>query len=299
MKKITGSIVALVTPFHPDGSADYGRLRELVDWHIENKTDAILVLGTTGETASTSLEEDIKTVNCVIEQVNGRIPVIAGSGSNSSEMQKHKSVIYSQMGADALLCISPYYVKSNEEGMYRHFMMSADAASAPIILYNVPGRTGCRISPEVVRRLSTHPNVMGIKEASGDMAYAMKIARYLNDDFVMYCGNDDITVPLLSVGASGVISVWANIMPREVHDMVTDYLEGRHEQALRTQLRYLDLINALFMEVNPIPVKEAMNLMGLKAGAYRMPMYPMAPENRAKLARIMREAGLPVREDVG
>lgn len=299
MKKITGSIVALVTPFHQDGSADYGRLRELVDWHIENKTDAILVLGTTGETASTSLEEDIKTVNCVIEQVNGRIPVIAGSGSNSSEMQKHKSVIYSQLGADALLCISPYYVKTNEEGMYRHFMMSADAASAPIILYNVPGRTGCKISPEVVRRLSTHPNVMGIKEASGDMAYAMKIARYLSDDFVMYCGNDDITVPLLSVGASGVISVWANIMPREVHDMVTDYLEGRHAQALRTQLRYLDLINALFMEVNPIPVKEAMNLMGLKAGAYRMPMYPMAPENRAKLARIMREAGLPVQEDVG
>ena len=299
MKKITGSIVALVTPFHQDGSADYGRLRELVDWHIENKTDAILVLGTTGETASTSLEEDIKTVNCVIEQVNGRIPVIAGSGSNSSEMQKHKSVIYSQLGADALLCISPYYVKSNEEGMYRHFMMSADAASAPIILYNVPGRTGCKISPEVVRRLSTHPNVMGIKEASGDMAYAMKIARYLSDDFVMYCGNDDITVPLLSVGASGVISVWANIMPREVHDMVTDYLEGRHAQALRTQLRYLDLINALFMEVNPIPVKEAMNLMGLRAGAYRMPMYPMAPENRAKLAKIMREAGLPVQEDVG
>ena len=298
MKKITGSIVALVTPFHRDGSADYGRLRELVDWHIENKTDAILVLGTTGETASTSLEEDIKTVTCVIDQVNGRIPVIAGSGSNSSEMQKHKSVIYSQLGADALLCISPYYVKTNEEGMYRHFMMSADAATAPIILYNVPGRTGCKISPEVVRRLSTHPNVMGIKEASGDMSYAMKIARYLSDDFVMYCGNDDITVPLLSVGASGVISVWANIMPREVHDMVTDYLEGRREQALQTQLRYLDLINALFMEVNPIPVKEAMNLMGLKAGAYRMPMYPMAPENRAKLARIMRDAGLPVREDV-
>lgn len=298
MKKITGSIVALVTPFNKDGSADYGRLRALVDWHIANKTDAILVLGTTGETASTSLEEDIKTVECVIGHVNGRIPVIAGSGSNSSEMQKHKSVIYSQLGADALLCISPYYVKTNEEGMYRHFMMSADAASAPIILYNVPGRTGCKISPEVVRRLSTHPNVMGIKEASGDMSYAMKVARYLSDDFVMYCGNDDITVPLLSVGASGVISVWANIMPREVHDMVTDYLEGRHEKAMQTQLRYLDLINALFMEVNPIPVKEAMNLMGLKAGAFRMPMYPMAPENRAKLARIMREAGLPVQEEV-
>lgn len=297
MKKITGSIVALVTPFNKDGTADYGRLRELTDWHIENKTDAILVLGTTGETASTSLEEDIQTLECVISHAKGRIPIIAGSGSNSSEMQKHKSVIYSQMGADALLCISPYYVKTNEEGMYRHFMMSADAATAPIILYNVPGRTGCKISPEVVRRLSTHPNVMGIKEASGDMAYAMKIARYLSDDFVMYCGNDDITVPLLSIGASGVISVWANIMPREVHDMVTDYLEGRQAQAVRTQLRYLDLINALFMEVNPIPVKEAMNLMGLKAGSYRMPMYPMAAENRAKLIKIMREAGLPVQED--
>lgn len=297
MQRITGSIVALVTPFNQDGSTDFVRLRELVDWHIENKTDALLVLGTTGETASTSLEEDIKTLDCVLTQAAGRVPVIAGSGSNSSEMQKHKSVIYSEMGAAALLCISPYYVKTNEEGMYRHFMMSADAASAPIILYNVPGRTGCKISPEVVRRLSVHPNIMGIKEASGDMSYAMKVARYLSDDFVMYSGNDDITVPLLSVGASGVISVWANIMPREVHDMVMDYLEGREEQARRTQLRYLDLINALFMEVNPIPVKEAMNLMGLRAGSYRMPMYPMAPENRAKLAKIMREAGLPVRED--
>ena len=297
MQRITGSIVALVTPFNQDGSTDFVRLRELVDWHIENKTDALLVLGTTGETASTSLEEDIKTLDCVLTQAAGRVPVIAGSGSNSSEMQKHKSVIYSEMGAAALLCISPYYVKTNEEGMYRHFMMSADAASAPIILYNVPGRTGCKISPEVVRRLSVHPNVMGIKEASGDMSYAMKVARYLSDDFVMYSGNDDITVPLLSVGASGVISVWANIMPSEVHDMVMDYLEGREEQARRTQLRYLDLINALFMEVNPSPVKEAMNLMGLRAGSYRMPMYPMAPENRAKLAKIMREAGLPVRED--
>ena len=297
MQRITGSIVALVTPFNQDGSTDFVRLRELVDWHIENKTDALLVLGTTGETASTSLEENIKTLDCVLTQAAGRVPVIAGSGSNSSEMQKHKSVIYSEMGAAALLCISPYYVKTNEEGMYRHFMMSADAASAPIILYNVPGRTGCKISPEVVRRLSVHPNVMGIKEASGDMSYAMKVARYLSDDFVMYSGNDDITVPLLSVGASGVISVWANIMPSEVHDMVMDYLEGREEKARRTQLRYLDLINALFMEVNPIPVKEAMNLMGLRAGSYRMPMYPMAPENRAKLAKIMREAGLPVRED--
>lgn len=297
MKKITGSVVALVTPFNTDGSVDLGRLRELVDWHIANHTDGILVLGTTGETASTTLEEDVKTVETVISQVNRRVPVIAGAGSNSSEMQKHKSVLYSEMGADALLCISPYYVKTNEEGMYRHFAMSADAATAPIILYNVPGRTGCKISPDVVRRLSVHPNVMGIKEASGDMSYAMKIARYLSDDFAMYCGNDDITVPLLSVGASGVISVWANIMPQEVHDMVADWFAGRRDKALAEQLRCLDLINGLFMEVNPIPVKEAMNLMGLKAGSFRMPMYPMAPGNRAKLAKLMREVGLPVRED--
>ena len=298
MKKLQGSIVALVTPFNADGSVDHGRIRKLVDWHIENKTDAILALGTTGETASTTLEEDIKTLETVISQVAGRVPVIAGSGSNSSDMQRHKSIVYSQMGADALLCITPYYVKSNEEGMYRHFMMSAEAEVAPIILYNVPGRTGCKISPEVVRRLSSHPNVMGIKEASGDMSYAMKVARYIGDDFAMYCGNDDITVPLLSVGASGVISVWANIMPRECHDMVMDFLEGRKEKAVAAQLKYLDLINALFMEVNPIPVKEAMNLMGLKAGHYRMPMYPMAPENRAKLIKIMKEAGLKLQEDI-
>lgn len=297
MKKITGSIVALVTPFNADGSVDHGRLHDLVQWHVANKTDAILALGTTGETASTTLEEDIKTFETIIDAVDGRLPVIAGSGSNSSETQKHKSEVYTKMGAAALLCISPYYVKTNEEGMYRHFMMSADANSAPIILYNVPGRTGCNISPDVVRRLSTHPNVMGIKEASGDMAYAMKVARYLSDDFVMYCGNDDITIPLLSVGASGVISVWANIMPMTVHSMVADWLAGRHAQAVAAQLKYLDLINALFMEVNPIPVKEAMNLMGLRAGYYRMPMYPMTQEHRKKLASVLREAGLPVTEE--
>ena len=257
MKLLTGSMVAIVTPFNADGSVDHGRLRELVNWHVDMGTDAIVALGTTGETASTTLEEDIKTLETVLLAADKRIPVVAGSGSNSSAMMQHKSEIYAQMGADALLCISPYYVKTNEEGMYRHFMMSADNASAPIILYNVPGRTGCKISKDVVRRLSTHPNVMGIKEASGDMSYAMEISRYLSDDFAMYSGNDDITVPLMSIGAKGVISVWANIMPTEVHNMVKDYLEGRHAEALKTQLRYLDLINGLLMEVNPIPVKEA------------------------------------------
>ena len=308
MKKLTGSIVALVTPFHEDGSVDFARLRELCDWHIANGTDAILALGTTGETASTSLEEDIKTLECVIDHVNGRVPVIAGAGSNSSEMQKHKSVIYSQMGASALLCISPYYVKTNEEGMYRHFMMSADAATAPIILYNVPGRTGCKISPiilysvksrtgvniepDTVKELSKHPNIIGIKEASGDIGYAMKVARYLSDDFTMYSGNDDITIPLMSLGASGVISVWANVMPRTVHDMVTDYLAGRHEKALQTQLRYLDLINALFMEVNPIPIKTALNLAGYEVGSLRLPLCAMSDGHLETLRRAMESAHL-------
>ena len=292
MQRITGSIVALVTPFNQDGSTDFVRLRELVDWHIENKTDALLVLGTTGETASTSLEEDIKTLDCVLTQAAGRVPVIAGSGSNSSEMQKHKSVIYSEMGAAALLCISPYYVKTNEEGMYRHFMMSADAASAPIILYNVPGRTGCKISPEVVRRLSVHPNVMGIKEASGDMSYAMKVARYLSDDFVMYSGNDDITVPLLSVGASGVISVWADVAPRIVHDMCASFLAGDVKAARRAQIDSLELIHSLFCEVNPIPVKAALAKMGLLEENYRKPLWPMADANRDRLYAAMRGAGL-------
>ena len=290
-----GSGVALVTPMTPDG-IDFPALEQLIEWHIASGTDALILCATTGEGATLTYAERAEIIERSVRQVNGRVPVIAGAGSNSSEMQKHKSVIYSQMGAAALLCISPYYVKTNEEGMYRHFMMSADAATAPIILYNVPGRTGCKISPDVVRRLSVHPNVMAIKEASGDIGYAMKVARYLSDDFTMYSGNDDITIPLMSLGASGVISVWANVMPRTVHDMVTDYLAGRHEKALQTQLRYLDLINALFMEVNPIPVKTAMNLMGLQAGHFRMPMYPMAPENLGSLKRIMREAGLPVQE---
>lgn len=289
---LSGSMVAIVTPFNADGSVDHGRLTELVNWHVEKGTDVIVALGTTGETSSTTLEEDIKTLDTILKAANGRIPVVAGSGSNSSYTQKSNCEIFTKMGADAMLCISPYYVKTNEEGMYRHFMMSAESDSAPIILYNVPGRTGCKISSNVVRRLSTHPNVMGIKEASGDMSYAMEISRYLSDDFAMYSGNDDITVPLMSVGATGVISVWANIMPTEVHNMVKDYLEGRHAQARETQLRYLDLINGLFMEVNPIPVKEAMNLMGMNAGHYRMPLYPMAEGNRAKLIEIMKAAGL-------
>ena len=290
--KLQGSIVALITPFYEDGTVNFERLGEILDWYIAQGTDGILVLGTTGESSTMSHEEDDAVCRFTIGRVAGRVPVIAGSGSNSTETQLEKSKKYAAMGADALLCITPYYIKANAEGMYRHFANVADAVDVPVILYNVPGRTGCSIPVETVAR---HPNIAGIKEASGDISYAVKIARYLSDDFQMFCGNDDIPLPLLSLGASGVISVWANIMPAACHQMVTDYLEGRREQALKAQLKYLDLINGLFMEVNPIPVKEAMNLMGMNVGGYRLPLCPMSSEYREKLAGIMRQAGLDVK----
>ena len=292
--KLQGSIVALITPFHADGTVNFERLGEILDWHVAQGTDGILVLGTTGESSTMSHEEDDEVCRFAIDRVAGRVPVIAGSGSNSTGTQLEKSKKYARMGADALLCITPYYIKANAEGMYRHFADVADAVDVPVILYNVPGRTGCAIPEETVARLARHPNICGIKEASGDISYAARIARYLSDDFQMFCGNDDITLPLLSLGASGVISVWANIMPAACHQMVMDYLEGRREQARKAQLKYLDLINGLFMEVNPIPVKEAMNLMGMDVGGYRLPLCPMSSEHREKLAGIMRQAGLKI-----
>ncbi|MDO4553070.1 MAG: 4-hydroxy-tetrahydrodipicolinate synthase [Bacillota bacterium] len=293
---IRGSIVALITPFNEDGSVNLNKLGELLDFHLANRTDAILVLGTTGESATMTHEEDDLIVEYTLDRVGGRIPIIAGSGSNCTETQVDKSVKYADMGVDAVLCIAPYYVKANAEGMYRHFADVADVTRCPVILYNVPGRTGCSIPVETVARLAQHPNVSGLKEASGDMSYVVKVSRYISDSFALYSGNDDITVPLLSMGGSGTISVWANIMPETCHNMVMDYLEGRRDQAAATQKRYLDLINALFMEVNPIPVKEALNLMGMDVKGYRLPLAPMDPANRARLAAVMREAGLSVTE---
>lgn len=292
IRNLKGSVVALVTPFHADGSVNFTALRRLVEWHIENKTDAILTLGTTGESSTMSHEEDDAVLRCVVEAAAGRVPVIAGTGSNSTQTMLEKSLRAQDLGADGLLLITPYYNKANAEGIYRHFVTVADAVSIPCILYNVPGRTGCAISVENVERLSKHPNICGIKEASGDMSYAMKIAHCIGPDFALWCGNDDITIPLLSIGGSGVISVWANVMPRECHDMVMDYLEGRREQAAATAVKYLPLMNGLFMEVNPIPVKTAMNLMGLEAGPFRLPLYDMTEAHTEALKKLMKEAGI-------
>ena len=292
MFDVKGSIVALITPFHEDGSVNFEKLKELCEWHIQNATDALLILGTTGESSTMTHEEDDAVVKCVLSCVQGRVPVIVGSGSNCTQTMIEKSVKYANMGADALLVISPYYNKTNTQGMIQHFTAVADAVNKPLILYDVPGRTGCSISEEAIRILSKHPNIVGIKEASGNISYAANIARYLSDDFVMYSGNDDMIVPMLSLGASGVISVLANVVPKQTHDMVMDYLQGNTKKACAAQLYYLDLIHALFCEVNPIPVKEALNIMGKEVGGYRLPLYEMSDEHKALLKQCMQEVGL-------
>ena len=289
---LNGSIVALATPFNADGSINFDQLGKLIDWHIDNKTDGILILGTTGESSTMTHEEDDMICEYTMKRVDGRVPVVAGSGSNCTETMLEKSIKFAKYGVDALLTISPYYIKANDEGMYRHFATIADNVPVPSILYNVPGRTGCSISPEVVKRLSKHENIIAIKEASGDVGYATKIARYLTENFKMLCGNDDIILPLLSLGASGVISVWANIQPNEVHELVACYNRGNVAGARKIQFDNLDIINSLFMEVNPIPVKEAMNMMGLKAGSYRLPLYEMTPEHREALRKTLSKGGL-------
>ena len=285
--KFSGSYVAIVTPFNPDGSVNFDKLRELVKWHLEQGTDGIVALGTTGESSTMSHEEDDDVARCVIETVNGKIPVICGAGSNSTQTQLEKSRKYHDMGADGLLLITPYYNKANDEGMYRHFATVADTVDTPIILYNVPGRTGCSISPACCARLAKHPNVAGIKEASGNISYAAKIAKLLGDDFCMFSGNDDMIVPMMSLGAAGVISVWANICPKQSHDLVAAYQAGDVEKARRIQLEYLDLINALFCEVNPIPVKEAMNQLGMNVGGYRLPLCEISESGRETVRRAL------------
>lgn len=292
VRKLEGSIVALITPFNEDGSVNFDQLERLLEFHVENGTDAILTLGTTGESATMTDEEDNSVVKFVVDHIAGRIPVIAGSGSNSTAAQTAKSLKYQELGADALLIISPYYNKSNEEGIYQHLKQTADAVGIPCILYNIPGRTGCSISVRNVERLAAHPNVMGIKEASGNMAYAASIAHCLSDDFRLYSGEDALTVPLMALGGSGTISVWADVQPTLVHEMCRAYLDGDVARATRIQVEGQPLISALFGEVNPIPVKEALAQMGMIDANYRLPLYPMSEGPKAKLVEAMKGAGL-------
>ena len=292
MKRITGSIVALITPFTQDGKVNYEKLGELLDWHIANNTDAILILGTTSESPTMSHEEDLEICRFSVERVAGRVPVIASSGSNSTQTVIEKSLDLQAAGADAVMNIAPYYNKANRKGMYHHFADVADAIDIPLIIYNVPGRTGCSIPADVIGELSKHERIIGIKEASGDLSYVAKIAKYANENFAIYSGNDDVILPVLSMGGSGVISVLANVMPKETHDMVMAFLNGDTQGALAEQLRLMKLINNLFIEVNPIPVKEAMNLMGMNVGGFRLPLCEMEDEHRETLRESMAKVGL-------
>ena len=284
---IRGSIVALITPFHEDGSVNYDKIRELIHWHIEEGTDGICILGTTAETPALTVTERDKIVEVSIEAADKRIPIIVGSGSNNTLVAKEQSIKYEKMGADGLLVITPYYNKTNKAGMIHHFTEIADAVSIPVILYNVPGRTGCSLTYEALKELSQHKNIAGIKEASGDISFVSKIARLADDNFAIYSGNDDMIVPLMSVGGSGVISVAANIIPGEMHRLAVAYLEGNIALAKEIQLKYLDFINALFIETNPIPIKEAMNVMNMGVGKYRLPLYEMEGEARDYLIKTM------------
>lgn len=289
---IRGSMVALITPFHEDGSVNYDKLRELVEWHIQEQTDAILVLGTTAETPALTVTEEDEIARISIETAAGRVPIIVGSGSNNTMIAMEQSIKYEKMGADALLVITPYYNKTNKSGMVNHFYTVADAVNIPIYVYNVPGRTGVSLTYEALAEISKHKNIVGIKEASGDISFVTKISRLITEDFNVYSGNDDMSIPLMSVGGAGIISVLANILPRETHEMAMAFLNGDVKKAAEMQLYYLDFINSLFIETNPIPIKEAMNLVGMDVGGYRLPLCPMEDDTKVKLIESMKAIDL-------
>lgn len=288
---IKGSIVALVTPMTETGAVDYLGLEQLIAFHLKEQTDGLLVLGTTGESPTLSEEEEEEIVRFTVEKANGRIPVIAGAGANATAKTIKKVQRFAELGADQLLVITPYYNKTSDAGLLAHFKAIADASSLPIILYNVPSRTGMTISLPVLTELAKHPRIIGIKEASGDMSYTMEVAQLIDESFALYSGNDDLILPILSIGGIGVISVWANIQPKVVHELVHDYLDGNSHSAKEKQLTHLALINALFSETNPIPVKAAMNHLGLPAGPLRLPLIELGEEKKQQLIALLAENG--------
>ncbi|MBE7015069.1 MAG: 4-hydroxy-tetrahydrodipicolinate synthase [Ruminococcaceae bacterium] len=293
MKKtvFTGSGVAIITPFNENG-IDFDSLGNLIDFHLNNNTDAIIVCGTTGEAATMPDEEHLSAIEYTVKRVNKKIPVIAGTGSNDTVHGIKLSKEAERLGADALLVVTPYYNKTNKQGLINHFTLIAESVNIPIILYNVPSRTGMNISLEVLEELVKIDNIVGIKEASGNASYLMEVAARFGDRLDIYSGNDDIIVPVMSVGGKGVISVLANVLPKETHDICKLYLDGKTEESMRLQFKYLDLINTLFCEVNPIPVKTALNLMGFNVGKLRMPLYEMDEKNKQRLINSLKGAGV-------
>ncbi len=293
MKKLpfTGSGVALVTPFNADGSINFDKLGELIEFHIENKTDAIIVCGTTGEAATMPDSEHLSVVEYAVKKAAGRVPIIAGTGSNDTAHGINLSKEAERLGADGLLLVTPYYNKATQKGLILHYEAIAKAVSIPIILYSVPSRTGVNITPETLLKLSEIPNIVAVKEASGNISQVAKIAALCGDKMAIYSGDDNMTVPVMSLGGKGVISVIANILPKETHELTEKYANGDTEGALKLQLSMLNVMESMFYEVNPIPVKTAMNMLGFEVGPLRMPMCEMEECNAAKLKAALVDYG--------
>lgn len=288
-----GAGVAIVTPFHEDGSINYEKFAELVEFQIENGTDAIIVCGTTGESSTLTHEEHLSVIKFCAETVKGRVPVVAGTGSNCTETAIYLSTEAEKFGVDGLLLVTPYYNKATQNGLFAHYKAIADSVKLPIILYNVPSRTGCNILPATAVRLCSEvPNIVGIKEASGNISQITKLASLAQGKIDIYSGNDDHIVPVLSLGGKGVISVLSNVAPKQTHDICAKFFAGDIEGSCREQLRAIELCDALFCEVNPIPVKAALNLMGKGAGSLRRPLSDMEPANVERLRSAMQNYGI-------
>ncbi len=293
MAIFTGAGVAIITPFHEDGSINYDQLKKLVDYHCENGTDSIVICGTTGESATMTEEEHLECIKCTIDFTAGRIPVIAGTGSNCTATAVELSREAAKAGADGLLVVTPYYNKATQKGLIEHYKAIAREADAPIIMYSVASRTGCNIEPATVAALVKEvDNIVGVKEASGNISQVAKIMQLTQGDIDLYSGNDDQIVPILALGGKGVISVLSNVAPRETHEICAKFFAGDIAGSRELQLKAIPLINALFSEVNPIPVKKAVSLMGMEAGGLRMPLTEMEEANAQKLAQAMRAFGI-------
>ncbi len=288
----TGAGVAIVTPMNADGSINYDRFAQLIDEQIAGGTDAIIACGTTGESATMSHEEHIEVIKFTVNYVNKRVPVIAGTGSNETEFAANLSVEAEKLGADALLIVTPYYNKTSQRGLVAHYTYIADKVNIPIILYNVPSRTGCNLLPATCKELSKHKNIVAIKEASGNISQVAQIRHLCGDELDIYSGNDDQITAIMSLGGKGVISVLSNVAPKLAHDIAALCLEGNFEESAKLQTENLDLINNLFIDVNPIPVKEAMNMMGKDVGPCRLPLFEMADSAKATLKESLIKHGM-------
>ena len=293
MKKpiFKGAGVAIITPYTEDG-VNFPELGRIIEDQIEKGTDAVVITGTTGESATMTDEEHRATIKFAVDQVKGRIPVIAGTGSNETAYAVELSQYAEEVGADAVLVVTPYYNKCTQRGLLAHYMAIADAINIPIVLYDVPSRTGVGITTETYVKLAKHPNIVAVKEANGDLSKILRLRAAVGDDLVVYSGNDDQIVPILSLGGQGVISVLSNVAPQETHDICQAYFDGDTEKAMKLQIQYTDLIDALFCEVNPIPVKVAMRKIGYAAGPLRMPLCEMEPEHEQQLEEALRNHGL-------